>query len=124
VFESKDWELALDLEIDNAEHNIYASGLFYLYFLKEQDKTITEKMYAMGATNNADGLSIKINQNRRNVPEDPKNLNSRTVRGHSIEARVVEGGKKTSKQNECKTSPFDYSSLCHQLLKSNNQDIC
>jgi len=61
VFESKDWELSLDLEIDNAEHNTYASGFFNLYFLKEQDKTITEKMYAMGTTNNADGLSIKIN---------------------------------------------------------------
>jgi len=49
VFESTDWELFLDLEIDNAEHNMYATGQFYLYFLKEIDKTVTEKMYALGS---------------------------------------------------------------------------
>ena len=49
-------------------------------------------MYAVGAPNNVDGLHIKINQNTRRTLEDPKNPNSRSVRAHSIEARIIEDG--------------------------------
>lgn len=74
-----------------------------MYFLKSNDKQITPKMYAVGVPHDTDGLHLTVNQNTRRALEDPKNQASRTVRAHSIEAKIIENSQVITNNNQdCK----------------------
>jgi hypothetical protein len=78
MFESKNWEFQIDLEILNKNKNVYSTGTTNLYFIKERSEDLTPYMYGNGQRKELEGLNVRISENTKRAlsdPDDPKSKN-------------------------------------------------
>ena len=88
-FESDEWQIEIDIEINNKQRNAWSFGFFNLYFMPYKSPDATSAMYGSGLIRAPVGLSINLMENLGSAPENPVYENSRQIIGHKVKANYV-----------------------------------